>query len=249
MSDDPNAPPVDETGGGTPTPAEPPEPDEDDELLAAIEDDEEPEADPEPAVAGTPPAEPRRQRGDPARGKVESENRALKRKLDDVEAQVRQLLSTQRQPSQAEVEEQRRREDEAYELMSPSQQRAYTENKIARQVQQLVQNAVAPIHDQNDRAEYERELDRNPKLKRFTDQVEDFKRQAPGVPRRMLLATALGLQALDNQGAVRTRGARNSAAQGEQHRAAPSSGVRADVSPNRGRRGDDLDERLRGQSI
>lgn len=245
MSDDPNAPPVDETGGGTPTPAEPPELEEEDELLAAIDDDE--EAEPEPPAAGQPP-EPQR-RGSPRVQGLANENRTLKRKLDDVEAQVRQLLNGQRQPSQAEIEEQRRREDEAYELMSPSQQRAYTENKIARQVQQLVQNAVAPIHDQNDRAEYERELDRNPKLKRFTDQVEDFKRQAPGVPRRMLLATALGLQALDNQGAVRTRGARNSAAQGEQHRAAPSSGVRADVSPNRGRRGDDLDERLRGQSI
>lgn len=226
-------------------------PPEDDDLEVEDEGGIDPDSDldePEPIAAqpGTPPPKP------PTRGqrdfqRLTNENRRQKQQLDQLTQQVQQLLGT-RQPSQAEIAEANRREQEQLEMMTPVQIAQYYEQKTQRNVQELVRQAVAPIYDQNDRAEYERELERNPRLREFSDTVEDYKRQAPGVPRRMLLATALGMKALDNQGRVAGRAARNASARAEQHRTTPTQ-PRGDTQAQRGRRGDDLEERLRGQLI
>jgi hypothetical protein len=242
----------DDVPGGTPpaddpeTPQPEPELEEDelpDEELADEQDllDEEPEPQPQ---AATPP-----RKGSQRVQNLVNENRQQKARLDQLTQQVQQLLGTQRQPSQAEIAEAQRQRRAHLESLDPISAAEFVAQENLSQVQRLVQQAVAPIYAQNEQAEYEREFEKNPKLRAaFADEVEALKRQFPGVTKRQLLAYALGERALQNQGRLTTRAARNGAAGAAQHTTTPT-GTRADVNAPRGRRADDVDERLRGVQI
>lgn len=194
-------------------------------------------------------AQPRR--GSPRVQALANENRELKSKLSDFERQLREVSATvgQRQPSQAEIAEQERREQEALELMTPAQVANYYHQKTLRIVEQQTNQTRAHLFEQSDRQQYDAILAQNPAYRRYDDKVAELKRQAPGVPRNILLATAIGMRAMDGNGAAKTRGAKAAETQAARHRAAPSSS-RADVPASRRERsGDDLEQRLRGQSI
>lgn len=167
------------------------------------------------------------------------------------EGELQRLLAERnapRQPSAAEVAEQQRIERERFEMMSPYEQFQYTQQQIETRVAQRVQQSQVALWDQGDRRAYDDLLERNPAYRKFESKVEDLRRQAPGVERRVLLATAIGMQALEQGGAARTRATNRAAERAVQNGARPSQ-ARGDVPAHRQRRGDALEERLRGQLI
>lgn len=190
-------------------------------------------------------------RGSPRVQALANENRDLKSKLSDFERQLREISAQagQRQPTQAEIAEQERREQEALELMTPAQVAAYYHQKTLRIVEQQTNQTRAHLFEQTDRQQYDGLLAQNPAYRRYDDKVAELKRQAPGVPRQILLATAIGMRAMEGSGAAKTRQAKAAETQAARHRAAPSQ-ARADVPASRRERsGDDLEQRLTGVSI
>ncbi len=176
---------------------------------------------------------------------LQSQRAADKAEFD---RQLAALMAERRQPSQAEMAAQAEAERMRLEMMSPVEIAAYYHQKTLTEVTQQTQQMARSLWDQNDQREYERMLAQTPAYRRYGPQVEDLRRQAPGVPRRVLLATAIGLRALEQGGAARTRAAAAAERGADRNAVRPSSG-RGDVSPERSRRGDDLEERLRNQSI
>lgn len=179
---------------------------------------------------------------------LESENRELKSRITTFEQQLQGLINERRQPSAAEIAAQQEAERQHFEMLSPYEQHQWTQRKIAEEVERRTNGIAINLWDQNDRRDYESLLQSNPAYRRLDDKVEELRRQAPQVARRILLATAIGMAALERGGAARTRAARNSEANGQRHQARPSNG-RGDVAAPRGRQGDSLDERLRNAAI
>lgn len=205
---------------------EPDEPEEGDELEA-----EEPEEGEEPEpVAATPP--PRR--GSPRVQSLVNENRELKGKLSAFEQQLQGLVAQRNQPSPAEVAAQQERERQQFELMSPYEQFQYTQAKIREETARNTNQIAAGLWDQNDQRDYAALLETTPAYRRYDDRVNELRTQAPGVSRRILLATAIGLRALEGNGAARSRAGRQAEAGAARNGARPSNG-RGDVVPQRGR--------------
>lgn len=182
---------------------------------------------------------------------LEAELAEERTRVRTFEQQLQTLLAERNQPrapSPAEIAEQQRQERERFEMMSPYEQHLYTQQKIEQGVAQRTQAMAQTLWDQGDRRAYEDLLERTPAYRKFDAKVEELRRQAPGVERRVLLATAIGLQALDQGGAARSRAARAAEAGRAANGVRPSQ-ARGDVPAQRTRRADDLEERLRGQSI
>ena len=205
---------------------EPDEPEEGDE--PEVEETEEGD-DPEP-VAATPP--PRR--GSPRVQSLVNENRELKARQAQFEQQLAALTAARNQPSPAEVAAQREQERQQFELMSPYEQFQYTQAKINNEVAQRTNQIASGLWDQNDQRDYAALLETTPAYRRFDDKVSELRTQAPGVARRVLLATAIGLRALEGGGAARTRAGRAAEAGAARNGAQPAGG-RGDVGSQRGR--------------
>lgn len=172
----------------------------------------------------------------------------LTRQQQEFERQLRELTQVQRQPSAAEIAAAQEAERQRYELMSPYEQFQYSQQRIAEGVASQTRQIEQRLWEQNDQREYEGLLAATPAYRRLDDRVQDLKRQAPGVPRRVLLATAIGLRAMEQSGAATTRATNRAAAATQRNTTRPPAG-RSDVGAERSRRGDDLEERLRGQAI
>lgn len=216
-------------------------------------DDAGEDADVEGEEGGERPAQdvaPPRQPGRANREIVALRRRAqqAEARVADFERQLQQVVNQQRQPTAAERAEEERREAEALEMMTPAQQARYFHDKSRKEMQAELQQTRMVMWDQSDRQQYESLLAQDPAYRRYDEQVEELRKQAPGVSRRILLATAIGMRALEQKPAAKTRAARNGAASAERHAAQPSR-ARGDVAAPRNRAGDDLEERLRGQAI
>lgn len=206
---------------------------------AEIDEDEEGQA---RSVA----AQPRRARGRP-NGEVIRELQAQNAEFRRLLAEVREAQQAPRQPTQAEIAEQQRIERERFEMMSPYEQYQYTQQQIRAGVQQETQQIARTLWDQADQREYGDILEKTPAYRRFEAKVNELRAQAPTVPRRILLATAIGMAAMEGGGRQRQRSERNAEVNRQRQEARPAGG-RGDVEPQRGRR-DDLEDRLRGQLI
>lgn len=154
----------------------------------------------------------------------------LERENREFREQVSRLLQQQQQPSPQQIAEQARLEREQYESLTPYEQHLYTQQKFQQQQQQVLQQ----ISDRTDQGEYARLVEQNPRYRAFEAKVEELRRQAPNVPRRILLATAIGMAALDGQGEAK-RGARNTARENRATQQARPATGRSDVAPQRTR--------------
>jgi hypothetical protein len=233
-----------------PAPDDLPVDDLDDEV---IDTKEIPESDDE---EGGEPAAPPQQVEPPTRGRARGQPygqriRDLETRNSELDRTIRDLLARQnapRQPTQAEIAEQQRLERERFEQMTPYEQHLYSQQQLGQAVQRAIGQAVQPLRDQSDRMEYDGLLRENPAYRRFDAQVEDLKRQAPDVPRRLLLATAIGMRAMEQGGAAATR-QRNQAAANAGRQGTRPSQSRGDVPSERGRQGQTAADRLRGVKI
>lgn len=156
----------------------------------------------------------------------------LERENRQFREQVEALLRQQSQPTQAQIVEQARIEREQYEALTPYEQHLYSQQKFQQQQQQILQQ----INDRSDQGEYARLVEQNPNYRRFEAKVEELRKQAPNVPRRILLATAIGMAALDGGGEAKTR-ARNTARENKAAQQARPATGRSDVAPQRTRTG------------
>lgn len=203
------------------------------------------EPEPKPALAA-----PAAHRGSPRVQSLVNENRELKARQAQFERQLADLTATRNQPSAAEVAAFQEQERQRFELMSPYEQAQYTRQVISNEVAQQTNQIRNALWEQNDQQIYETMLRETPAYKRFDDQVKELKAQAPGVARKYLLATAIGLRALEGGGAARTRAA-NAAAAGVARNGARPAGGRGDVPSERGRGGGETarDARLRAAGL
>lgn len=168
----------------------------------------------------------------------------LERENREFREQVSRLLQQQQQPTPAQIAEQARIEREQYEALTPYEQHLYSQQKFQQQQQQILQQ----INDRSDQGEYARLVEQNPNYRRFADKVEELRKQAPNVPRRILLATAIGMAALDGGGEAKTR-ARNTARDNKAAQQARPATGRSDVAPQRTRTGARGFEHLRNVQI
>ncbi len=239
------------------TPAEPP-----DDELEIPEDDPEPEEqetpedDPEPTDPE--PVEPEstatRQRGSPRVQSLANEVKTLRQERAqdraEFERQLRELTQQRREPSPAEWAEAERIERENFEMLSPWQQKQHIEGRVRAEIERRTRETQASLWDQNDRTQYESYLATHPKLKRFADAVEETRKFAPNVARRILLEREIGRAALENMDAAGTRSGTRTQAERERNRTSPPNG-RADVPTSERRRSGagSLEERLRYAKI
>jgi hypothetical protein len=186
-------------------------------------------------------------RGSPRVQNLVNENRELKARLSTFEQQLQTALQQRQQPSPAELAAQQEAERQRYEMMSPWEQAQYLQDNINRRVTEQTTQIAQSLWDQSDRREYEALVADNPAYKALEDRVADLKRQAPGVPRRILLATAIGMRAMERGPAAGTRQRRNADVALERNRVRPTR-PQGDVPRNAGR-ADDLEERLRNTQI
>lgn len=207
---------------------------------------EEGEGEPEP-LAAQPQTQPR------GRARGQSFGEQLRRrdtKIDELTRQVQQLLTERtqpRQPTQAELAEQQRQEDEMLAAMTPAEIGRYFARKTDETVNQRVQSVALSLWDQNDRTNFERTLRDEPRYARYRDRVDELCRLVPGLSRDNALTQAIGEAARANLTRATSRAGRATEAGRAQHRAAPSNG-RGDIAPTRGR-GDDLERRLTNVQI
>lgn len=162
--------------------------------------------------------------------------------------QLQQLLAERRQPSAAEIAAQAEAERQRLEMMSPVEVAAYYHQKTLTEVSHQTQRMQMQLWDQGDRREYDAFLETRPAWRSLNEKVEELRRQAPGVSRKILLATAYGMRAQEQEAAATGRARRSAEAGRERHTVRPSR-PGGDVAADRGRRGDNLDARLRNQSI
>jgi hypothetical protein len=178
--------------------------------------------------------------------RIEAQRVADKAEFD---RQLAALVAERRAPSAAEIAEAQAREQAHFEMMSPWEQHQYSRQIANQEVERRTNQIAHNLWDQNDQRDYTALLETTPAYRRLSDTVEELRRRAPNVSRRVLLATAIGLRALEQGGAAKTRATRAAEAGVTRNRVTPSSGGRGDVSPDRGGRRDNLEERLRGQNI
>jgi hypothetical protein len=180
--------------------------------------------------------------------RAEAENRQLRSQLTDFQRQLAELSAARNQPTAAEKAEADRREREALDQMTPAEAAIYTRNQLTAEFDRKLQNTQLQLWSSSDQQDYDRLLEANPTYRRFDAKVQEMHRQAPTVARRVLLATAIGLRALEGGGAARTRAANGATAQGQRQAARPAGG-RSDVAPERGRGGRGGFEHLRDVQI
>jgi hypothetical protein len=166
--------------------------------------------------------------------RLANENRELKGKVDTFERQLQQLVAERRQPSQAEIAAEQAREAEAVALMSPAEVAAYYSQKTERTIRAELQRDRAVLFDRADKNEYDALLRETPAYRRYDEKVEELYRQAPTVPRRILLATAIGMAAMEGKGRATTRATRAADEARGRQTARPTNG-RGDVRSDRGR--------------
>jgi hypothetical protein len=227
----------------------------DDDLV--VEDDGEPDVEVEDE--GAEPVDPDPQPVEPRQGQrqtrgsrdfqaMRNENRELKTRVQTFEQQLQSLLAERRQPSPAEQAAALEAERQRFEMMSPWEQHQYTQRQADDRAERRAQQLQATLWNQGDEREYSALLEATPAYRRFDDQVKELQRQAPGVPRKILLATAIGMKAMENGGAARTRSTNRAAAANARQAASPPN-ARGDVPGGRARGGDDLERRLANQMI
>ena len=180
--------------------------------------------------------------------RLTNENRELKTKQAVFEAQLRELTAARAQPSPAEQAAAAEAERQRYEMMSPYEQFQYAQSKIQGEVQRQTNAVASGLWEQNDQRDYDALLKDNPAYRRLDDRVKELKTQAPAVSRRILLATAIGLRALEQGGAARTRTAKAAEAGAARQNARPSNG-RGDAAAQRTQTGNSLENRLRNARI
>lgn len=168
----------------------------------------------------------------------------LERENRQFREQVERLLQQQSQPTPQQIAEQARLEREQYESLTPYEQHLYTQQKFQQQQQQVLQQ----ISDRTDQGEYARLVEQNPRYRAFEAKVEELRRQAPNVPRRILLATAIGMAALDGGGEAKARARTTAQGNKAAQQARPATG-RSDVAPQRTRTGARGFEHLRNVQI
>lgn len=169
-------------------------------------------------------------RGQRQFGAVREENRELRTRIADFERQLAQISQAQRQPSPAELAAAERAEAEAVSMMAPAEVAKYYAQKSEQRVSAELNQTRQLLWDQNDQAQFETLLTQNPNFGRYKEKVEEFRRQAPGVARRILLATAIGMQAMDGAPAAKTRARNRAAAAAERQSVRPPSNGRGDVA-------------------
>ncbi len=189
------------------------------------------EPEPKPAT-GAPPQAPRR--GSARVQALANEVKELRAAKASFEQQLQALVAERRQPTQAEQAAAIEQERQHFELMTPYEQFQYSQAKIreetARNTNQIAQN----LWEQNDLRDHAALLESNPAYRRYDDAVTELKQRAPGVARRFLLATAIGLKALEQGGAARTRAGKAAETAAERQNARPAGG-RSDTPSDRGR--------------
>jgi hypothetical protein len=168
------------------------------------------------------------------RQRLRSENTELRSQLTEVQRQLQELARQRQQPSPQEIAEAQRREEEALSMMTPVEMGRYFQQQTNRQVQSQVQQIQAALFDRTDKQEYDRIVEARPTLRKFEAKVEELRAQSPGVPRRWLLAAAIGDAALNNESGARTRSSRQTEEQRRRQAARPSNG-RGDVPNTRSR--------------
>lgn len=255
-------------GGAAADDANPDNQPEPEEVIEELDDpvlDEGDGEEPEPLAAddgGQAPLAPPRQRGrHPGRGepdgdrirRIEAENATFRQQLQAL-LQERQQP---RQPSPAERAEAERVERERFEMMSPWEQSQYLRQQMQAETRGQLQTVAQALWDQGDRREYEDMLDRHPVVSGMNSRmrqsveatVEELRAQAPAVPRRILLETAVGRYILANGRAAKTRATNANADQANRNAATPSR-AGSDVPGGRARTGrDELVDRLRNVNI
>ena len=172
---------------------------------------------------------PRRGRAAERIERQQSENRELRSRYADLERQLAELRQQQRQPTAAEIAEAERREAEAVQMMAPHEVARYYAQKSEQTTRAELNQTRQMLWDQNDSTQFETLLSQNPNYRRYTERVEDLRKQAPGVSRRILLATAIGMRAMEGAPAAKTRAQNRGAASAERHQVRPSNG-RGDVA-------------------
>lgn len=227
---------------------EAPEPDEGSEADLGDDEgqDDEGQAGPARHVAEPPP----RTRGAQRFERLSNENRDLRDRVANFERQLAQFTQQQRQPSQAELAEAERREAEAVSMMAPAEVAKYYANKSEQRVSQELNQTRQMLWDQNDAAQFEQLQTQNPTYRRYVDKVEELRRQAPGVSRKILLATAIGMRAMEGAPAARTRGQNRATATAAANQVRAPSNGRGDVAAPQERGGSgNRWERLRNVQI
>jgi hypothetical protein len=192
-------------------------------------------------VAAPPPRQGRYQR-------LANENRELKSKLSTFERQLQEVVAARHQPTQAEIAAQQREEQERLALMTPDERVDYRMAQMQRSMDDKLTRTQAALIDQADKTDFQNLVAQRPNLRRFEPEVEDLKKQAPGLNRRALLAYAIGNKALERELSARRKAERDGAGQRQRQTARPSNG-RGDIAADRRRSGGGLTDRLRGVQI
>lgn len=180
--------------------------------------------------------------------RLANENRELKARQAQFERQLQEAINQRREPTAAEIAAEQQREAEAVSMMAPHEVAAYYARKTENTINARLNQQERMLFDRADKAEYDGLLRDTPTYRRYEEKVEELRALAPNVSRKILLATAIGMRAMDGGGAARTRATRTAAANGERQRARPSN-ARGDVRSERGRSGGSLEDRLRDAQI
>lgn len=179
------------------------------------------------------------------------EIRDLRRRAQEAERRnqefQQQLAQVMQGRSQADLAREQQQEQERLALMSPEERTQYEIQQLRRENQYRDQQYRAALFEQTDKIQYDNLVAQNPTYRRFDDKVEELRRQAPNVPRRILLATAIGMSAMERGGQARTR-AQNTAERRARANVTNPPGGRG-AATGRQRQGGSLEDRLRGQLI
>jgi len=182
---------------------------------------------------------------------LDRQNKELKDRLDALERQRNTPA-----PSQAEIFEQQRIEQERLALMSPEERADYRINQTEQRLQAQLRRMEVQNADQTNRAAFQAKATVDPVYKRYAQDVEDrlaqVHRQNPGqfVDRELILKIVIGERALANAGRANARGQKKGEASKARQTAqggAARSDLQGDRAGNRANNG--LRDRLRNQFI
>lgn len=209
------------------------------------------EGDGDPAAARDQAQETRTRDGVRGRRTTSDEIRDLRRRAQDAERrnqefqqQLQQLVQGR---SQADLAREQQMEQERLALMSPDERVEYRMQQMERNFQFREQQTRAALFDQSDKLAFDNLVAQKPTLRRYEAEVERLRQQAPNVPRKYLLAVAIGLPAIDRMGAAQNR-AQNRAERSARANVTNPPGGRG-AATGRQRQGGSLEDRLRGQLI
>ena len=182
---------------------------------------------------------------------LDRQNKELKERLDALERQ-RQAPA----PSQAEIYEAQRLEQERLALMSPDERADYRINQTEQRMAQRLQRMEMQQLDQTNAARFEAKATVHPVYKKYADDVEarvakirrDSGNPNQFVDREIVLKVIIGERALE-QASRATGKAGKRAAAATTRQAANGAGARGDQGSTRGQQGKTAAERLRGVLI